>query len=54
MACWYQAMPHMTARVYTPQRTADKLKFLATSETGAGAYINDVLPEAAAAHLRDL
>ncbi len=54
MACWYQAMPHMTARVYTPQRTADKLKFLATSETGAGAYINDVLPEAAAARLRDL
>jgi hypothetical protein len=33
--------------------TADKLKFLATSETGVGAYINDVLPEAAA-HLSDL
>ena len=54
MACWYQAMPHMSARIYTPQRTADKLKYLATSETGAGAYINDVLPEAAAARLRDL
>ena len=48
MACWYQAparttrdAAHLCARVYTPQRTADKLKFLATSETGAGAYIND-------------
>jgi len=54
MACWYQALPHMCARIYTPQRTADKLKFLATSETGAGAYLNDVIPESAAARLRDL
>ena len=61
MACWYQAparttrdAAHLCARVYTPQRTADKLKFLATSETGAGAYINDVLPDAAAARLREL
>jgi UDPglucose--hexose-1-phosphate uridylyltransferase len=61
MACWYQApartsrdLAHLCARIYTPQRTADKLKFLATSETGAGAYINDVLPETAAARLREL
>jgi UDPglucose--hexose-1-phosphate uridylyltransferase len=61
MACWYQAparasrdAAHLCARIYTPQRTADKLKFLATSETGGGAYINDVLPETAAARLREL
>ncbi|GAA4635799.1 galactose-1-phosphate uridylyltransferase [Actinoallomurus vinaceus] len=61
MACWYQAparssrrLAHLCARVYTPQRTADKLKFLATAETGGGAYINDVLPETAAARLREL
>jgi UDPglucose--hexose-1-phosphate uridylyltransferase len=61
MACWYQApartardAAHLCARVYTPQRAADKLKFLATSETGGGAYINDVLPDAAAARLREL
>jgi UDPglucose--hexose-1-phosphate uridylyltransferase len=61
MACWYQAparttrdAAHLCARVYTPQRTADKLKFLATSETGAGAYINDVPPDTAAARLRAL
>jgi UDPglucose--hexose-1-phosphate uridylyltransferase len=61
MACWYQApartsrdLAHLSARIYTPQRTADKLKFLATSETGGGAYINDVLPETAAARLREL
>ena len=61
MACWYQAparttrdAAHLCARVYTPQRTADKLKFLATSETGGGAYINDVLPDAAATRLREL
>jgi UDPglucose--hexose-1-phosphate uridylyltransferase len=61
MACWYQSPAHssgepshLCARVYTPQRAADRLKFLATSETGGGAYINDVLPEVAAARLRDL
>jgi UDPglucose--hexose-1-phosphate uridylyltransferase len=61
MACWYQAparttrdAAHLCARVYTPQRTADKLKFLATSETGAGAYVNDVPPDTAAARLRAL
>ncbi|MEV5748395.1 galactose-1-phosphate uridylyltransferase [Actinoallomurus sp. NPDC052308] len=61
MACWYQAparvsrdAAHLCARIYTPQRTADKLKFLATAETGGGAYINDVLPETAAARLREM
>ena len=34
--------------------TATKLKYLAGSEAGAGAFINDTLPEETAATLRDL
>lgn len=37
---------------YPPHRTADKLKYLAGSESGAGAFINDLLPEDAAGQLR--
>lgn len=38
---------------FTPlHRTADKLKFLAGSELGAGAFINDTAPEATADRLR--
>jgi UDPglucose--hexose-1-phosphate uridylyltransferase len=39
---------------YPPHRTAQKLKYLAGSEAGAGAYINDTLPEEKAAELRDV
>ena len=38
---------------FTPlHRTADKLKYLAGSELGAGAFINDTAPEQTAARLR--
>lgn len=38
---------------FTPlHRTADKLKYLAGSELGAGAFINDIAPEDAAVRLR--
>lgn len=37
---------------YPPHRTADKLKYLAGSEAGAGAFVNDKLPEEAADELR--
>lgn len=33
-------------------RTSDKLKYLAGSETGAGTFVTDLLPEVAAARLR--
>jgi UDPglucose--hexose-1-phosphate uridylyltransferase len=33
-------------------RTATKLKYLAGSESGAGMFINDTLPEEKAAELR--
>ncbi len=39
---------------YPPYRTATKLKYLAGSEAGAGAFINDTLPEQKAAELRAL
>lgn len=39
---------------YPPHRTADKLKYLAGSEAGAGAFINDTAPEESAAKLRNL
>jgi UDPglucose--hexose-1-phosphate uridylyltransferase len=39
---------------FTPfHRTADKLKYLAGSELGGGAFLNDVVPEQAAAALRE-
>jgi len=39
---------------YPPYRTAKKLKYLAGSEAGAGAFINDTLPEVTAKTLRGL
>jgi UDPglucose--hexose-1-phosphate uridylyltransferase len=40
-------------QVTSPRRAADKMKFRAGSETGMGAFIGDIEPEAAAARLRD-
>jgi UDPglucose--hexose-1-phosphate uridylyltransferase len=45
---------HLHVELYPPNRTATKLKYLAGSEAGAGAFINDTLPEETAATLRDL
>jgi UDPglucose--hexose-1-phosphate uridylyltransferase len=39
---------------YPPYRTESKLKYLAGSEAGAGAFINDTLPEDTALRLRDI
>jgi len=39
---------------YPPYRTANKLKYLAGSEAGAGAFINDTLPEVTAKTLREI
>jgi UDPglucose--hexose-1-phosphate uridylyltransferase len=43
---------HFHLEFYPPLRTANKLKYLAGSETGAGMFINDSLPEVKAAELR--
>jgi UDPglucose--hexose-1-phosphate uridylyltransferase len=44
---------HLHVEFYPPLRTAEKLKFPAGSEQGAGTFISDVLPEEAAAGLRE-
>ncbi len=44
---------HLHVEFYPPLRTAEKLKFLAGSEQGAGTFIGDVLPEEAAEQLRE-
>jgi UDPglucose--hexose-1-phosphate uridylyltransferase len=44
---------HLHIEFYPPNRTATKLKYVAGSEAGAGAFINDTLPEETAATLRE-
>lgn len=43
---------HFHIEFYPPLRSANRLKYLAGSETGAGMFINDTLPEEKAAELR--
>jgi UDPglucose--hexose-1-phosphate uridylyltransferase len=44
---------HVHVEFYPPLRTAEKLKYLAGSEQGAGVFIADTLPEESAAALRE-
>ncbi|HUY30124.1 MAG TPA: galactose-1-phosphate uridylyltransferase [Acidimicrobiales bacterium] len=61
ISAWHQA-PTRTGRasfalhleLFTTRRSADKLKYLAASESGMDAFANDVLPEHAAERLREL
>jgi UDPglucose--hexose-1-phosphate uridylyltransferase len=43
---------HFHIEFYPPLRAANRLKYLAGSETGAGMFINDTLPEEKAAEVR--
>ncbi len=59
IAAWHQAPVHshrdeirLMLQLTSPRRAADKLKYLAGSELGAGAFINDTAPEETAARLR--
>lgn len=60
VAAWHQAPvsdplrehAYLHLQVSSIQRAADKLKYLAGSETGMGAFITDVLPEDVAERLR--
>ena len=45
---------HLHVEFYPPNWTATKLKHLAGSEAGAGAFINDTLPEETAVMLREV
>ena len=59
IAAWYQAPVHDAAdwwlhlRVLSIRRSAQKIKYLAGSESAMGAFINDITPERAATMLRD-
>lgn len=60
IASWLQAPGrrgrerwHLHLEVLTARRSATKLKYLAGSESGVGAFINDVAPEEAARLLRE-
>jgi UDPglucose--hexose-1-phosphate uridylyltransferase len=44
---------HLHVEFYPPLRTAEKLKYLAGSEQGAGTFISDTLPEETATVLRE-
>jgi UDPglucose--hexose-1-phosphate uridylyltransferase len=44
---------HFHIEFYPPLRSANRLKYLAGSETGAGMFINDTLPEEKASELRE-
>jgi len=43
---------HFHLEFYPPMRSATRLKYLAGTETGAGMFINDTLPESKASELR--
>ncbi len=49
----YEGVAHFHIEFYPPNRTAEKLKYLAGSETGAGVFVMDVTPEDTAAELRE-
>jgi UDPglucose--hexose-1-phosphate uridylyltransferase len=57
---WHQAplrvdrdLAYLHLEMFSIKRAADKVKFLAGSESGMGAFVNDITPERAAAMLRD-
>ena len=60
ISAWHQApVRHrddfaLHLELYTIRRAPDKLKYLAGSESGMGAFANDVIPENAAQRLREL
>ncbi len=59
VAAWHQAPAHrerelswLRLEVFSVRRAADKLKYLAGSESGMAVWTNDILPEETAARLR--
>jgi UDPglucose--hexose-1-phosphate uridylyltransferase len=61
ISAWHQAvvgegreLGYLHLQLFSIRRAADKLKFLAGSESAMGAFVNDVVPEKAAETLRSL
>ncbi|MBU2668764.1 galactose-1-phosphate uridylyltransferase [Actinoplanes bogorensis] len=60
ISAWHQAvvgegreLGYLHLQLFTIRRAADKLKYLAGSESAMGFFVNDVVPEKAAQMLRD-
>lgn len=60
ISAWHQAvvgagreLGYLHLQLFSIRRAADKLKYLAGSESAMGAFINDIVPETAAQMLRD-
>ena len=60
IAAWHQApvrvdrdLGYLHLQVFSIRRAPDKLKYLAAAESGAGIFLNDVVPEDAARQLRE-
>ena len=49
----HDGVAHFHIEFYPPNRTAEKLKYLAGTEQGAGTFVMDVLPEESAVRLRE-
>ena len=61
IAAWHQAPVHvgrdllgLHLELFSSRRSADKLKFLAGSESAMGAFVADVTPEQTAVRLREI
>ncbi|AGL14567.1 galactose-1-phosphate uridylyltransferase [Actinoplanes sp. N902-109] len=61
ISAWHQAVTgegrdlgYLHLQLFSIRRAADKLKFLAGSESAMGAFINDIVPEKAAQTLREI
>jgi UDPglucose--hexose-1-phosphate uridylyltransferase len=61
IAAWHQApvridrdLAYLHLQVFSIRRAVDKLKYLAGSESGMGAFVTDVLPEDVAHRLREV
>jgi UDPglucose--hexose-1-phosphate uridylyltransferase len=61
IAAWHQAplradrdLAYLHLEVFSIRRAADKLKYLAGSESGMGVFVSDVLPEGVARRLREI
>ncbi|MEV6489945.1 galactose-1-phosphate uridylyltransferase [Actinoplanes sp. NPDC051633] len=60
ISAWHQAVTgegrdlgYLHLQLFSIRRAADKLKYLAGSESAMGAFVNDIVPEKAAQLLRD-
>jgi UDPglucose--hexose-1-phosphate uridylyltransferase len=61
ISAWHQAvvgegreLGYLHLQLFSIRRAADKLKFLAGSESAMGAFVNDIVPEQAAQKLREV